>query len=462
MGQQLSVLATGSARRDARRAPGKRYPTPFHFFLAARRDPLAMLRWGLAEFGDIARIESWPLMVHLLYHPEHIKHVLQDNNRNYWKGNLIGRVKPLIGEGLFTSEGDFWRRQRRLAQPAFHRQRIESFASIMCRAGERMLDGWEETAATTRPFDLMEEMSRVTLSIVGMALFGIDLIGAAAGVGHAMLTALQFMSEEAFSLFPSVLLIPAPRNLRFLRARRQLDRVVLGIIEGRRRDAAGANDLLSMMMEARDADSGEGMSNRQLRDEVMTFILAGHETTAVTLAWACLLLDQHPDAARRLRAEITSVLAGRQPTLADLPHLQLTRRVVDETLRLYPPVPVISREAFAADEIGGYVIPAKTGVMLTPYVTHRHPALWEDPERFDPDRFTPERSAVRPRFAYFPFGGGPRLCIGNEFALMEAQILLAMIVQRYYVESVPEHAVTHEIRVTLRPRQPMQMRLRPV
>ena len=325
-----------------------------------------------------------------------------------------------------------------------------------------MLDGWESMAAEPKPFDLMEEMSRVTLAVVGQALFGIDLVGAAADVGHALLIALQFVSEEAFSLFPSLLFIPAPRNLRFLKARRQLDRVVLGIIESRRRGGDAADDLLSMMMEARDPESGEGMSDRQLRDEVMTFILAGHETTAVTLAWACLLLDQHPEVAERLRQEVGTVLAGRTPALTDLPRLELTRRVVDETLRLYPPVPVISRQSFAADEIGGYGIPAKSGVMLSPYVTHRHPDLWSAPERFDPDRFMPEHNAARPRFAYFPFGGGPRLCIGNEFALMEAQILLAMIVQRYRVERVPGREVQHEIRVTLRPRQPMWMQARAV
>ena len=366
-------------------------------------------------------------------------------------------MKPLIGEGLFTSEGDFWRRQRRLAQPAFHRQRIESFATIMSTAGARMLDGWETAAAAGTPIDLMEHTSRVTLRVVGQALFGVDLIGEAAGVGRAMLAALQFVSEEAFSLFPSVLMVPTPRNLRFRRARAELDRVVLGIIEHRRRGGAGGDDLLAMLMEARDEETGEGMSDRQLRDEIMTFVLAGHETTAVTLAWACLLLAQHPEVGDQVRREVSSVLAGRAPALADLPRLELTRRVIDETLRLYPPVAVISRETYAADEIDGYEIPAKSGVMLSPYVTHRHPAFWHDPERFDPERFTPEQVAARPRFAYFPFSGGPRLCIGNEFALMEAQILLAMIVQRYRVDVAPGHTVQHEIRVTLRPRQPMLM-----
>ncbi|MEO8604756.1 MAG: cytochrome P450, partial [bacterium] len=337
------------AAPGAARAPGRRYPTALHFFLAARRDPLGLLRQTFEEYGDVMRFDAWPLIAHVVYHPDHIKHVLQDNNRNYWKGDLVGRTKPLIGEGLFTSEGDFWRRQRRLAQPAFHRQRIESFAALMRDATARMLDDWEAPAAAGTPIDLMEHTSRVTLHIVGQALFGIDLTREAAGVGRAMLAALQFISEEAFSVVPSRLLLPTPRNRRFLRARAELDRVVLGIIEDRRRRGGGGDDLLAMLMEARDADSGEGMSDRQLRDETMTFVLAGHETTAVTIAWACLLLAQNPAVAQRLREEVSTVLNGRAPQLADLPSLALTRRVVDETLRLYPPVAVIARETFAAD-----------------------------------------------------------------------------------------------------------------
>jgi cytochrome P450 len=457
----MQSLAPAVSDSKQRRPPGMRYPSAFHFFMAARRDPLGLLRSAAAEFGDVVRIDAWPLHVHLLFHPDGIKHVLLDNNRNYWKGGLIGRVKPLIGEGLFTSEGDFWRRQRRLAQPAFHRQRIEGFAAMMGAAGAQMLDEWQAAAASGTPIDLMEQTSRVTLRIVGQSLFGIDLLGQAATVGSALLDALQFITEETFKLLPSWLVVPTPRNRRFLRARAELDRVVLDIIEQRRRRGDGGDDLLGMLMEMRDADSGEGMSDRQLRDETITFILAGHETTAVTLAWACLLLAQHPEIDARLRAEVSEVLAGRTPTLADLPRLGLARRVVDETLRLYPPVPVISRDSYAADEIDGYAIPAKSGAMLSPYVTHRHPAFWPDPDRFDPDRFLPEAVASRPRYAYFPFSGGPRLCIGNEFALMEAQILLAMIVQRYRVEVAPGATVEPEIKVTLRPRQPMQMVVRP-
>ncbi|MDX2170677.1 MAG: cytochrome P450 [Deltaproteobacteria bacterium] len=456
----MQPLAASVASSPARAAPRLRYATAVHFFMAARRDPLGLLQWAAAEFGDVVRVDAWPLQAHLLFHPDAVKHVLLDNNRNYWKGGLVGRVKPLIGEGLFTSEGDFWRRQRRLAQPAFHRQRIEAFATLMSDAGTRMLDDWQAAAARGTPIDLVEHTSRVALRIVGQALFGIDLTGQAAAVGSALLDALQFVTEETFQLFPSLLFVPTRRNRRFRRARAALDRVVLDIIAQRRRSGAQHDDLLGMLMEVRDADSGARMSDRQLRDETMTFILAGHETTAVTLAWACLLLAQHPEIESELRTEVASVLGDRVPTLADLPRLGLARRIIDETLRLYPPVPVISRESYGADAIDGHPIPPKSAAMLSPYVTHRHPAFWPQPERFDPDRFLPAAAAARPRYAYFPFSGGPRLCIGNEFALMEAQILLAMIVQRYRVAVAPGAVVEPEIRVTLRPRQPMWMRVR--
>jgi len=455
-----TAAACDASKLVARVAPGPRYRLPFGFFMEARPDPLGYLQRVAQQFGDVVRIGAWPVLFHLAYHPEHIKYVLQENNRNYWKGDLIGKAKALIGDGLFTSEGDFWRRQRRIAQPSFHRERIARFAAIMADATTRMLDRWEPQAHGPEAIDVMPELSALTLSVVGRALFGIDLTGEAADVGHAMLEALEFLTHRSMHLIDLPLTIPTPRNRRFLRARAALDRVVYAIIAQRRSGGGAAEDLLSMLMEARDPETGEGMSDRQLRDEVMTFVLAGHETTAVTLAWVLHLLAQSPQCAALLRTEVAGVLDGRSPTLAAIPHLVYTRRVVEETLRLYPPVPVVSRQSFQADQIGGYDIPPNSGVMLSPYVTHRDPRFWGEPERFDPDRFTPERCAERPRFAYLPFGGGPRLCIGNEFALMEAQIILAMIMQRYRLEAAPGHRVEPEVRVTLRPRNGVKMLLR--
>jgi cytochrome P450 len=454
---RFEVQPPAAAARE--RAPGPTYLTPLRFFWEARADPVAYLRKVADQFGDVVRIHAWPLSSHLLVHPDHVKHVLQDHNRNYWKGELIAKSKLLIGDGLFTSEGDFWRRQRRLTQPAFHRQRIEGFVKVMADATEGMLDRWQDLARSQRPFDVMEEMSRLTLDIVGQALFSIDLSGDAAEVGRAMLIALEHLTHQVTHLFPLPLAIPTPRNLRFRRARGELDRVVFAIIAERRRNGGDRGDLLSMLLQARDADTGEGMSNRQLRDEVMTFVLAGHETTAVTLAWTFHLLAQHPEIEQQARREASGVLGQRAPAIADLGALGLTRRIVEEAMRLYPPVPVLSRQALEADEIGGYPIPKDSILLLSPYVTHRHPALWSEPDRFDPSRFLPEKSASRPRFAYFPFGGGPRLCIGSEFAMMEAQVVLAMVLRRHLLRSLPGHLVEPEVRVTLRPRQGVRMTL---
>jgi len=236
-----------------------------------------------------------------------------------------------------------------------------------------------------------------------------------------------------------------------------LDRVVYDIIETRRRPGQQQDDLLAMLLVARDEETGAGMTDRQLRDEVMTFLLAGHETTAVALTWTWYLLACHPAVAERLRAEIAAAIGSRTPTLEDLPQLRYARMVVEEAMRLYPPVWGFMRQAVGADEVGGFTIPKRSVVTISPYVTHRHPAVWEDPERFDPDRFTPERVRSRPRFAYLPFSGGPRLCIGNEFALMEAQLVVAMTVQRYRLQLVPGTTVELESRLTLRPRGGLPM-----
>jgi cytochrome P450 len=440
-----------------RRAPGPRYYTPFEFFVGARRDPVGFLYDAAREFGDVVRFQAWPLLGYLVVRPEHVRHVLQENNRNYRKGKLIAKAKVLIGEGLFTSEGDFWLRQRRLAQPAFHRERIEGFAAAITESTASMLEAWRTPARTGWPIDVLQEMSALTLRVVGRVLFSIDLAGEAAGVGRALLVALEHLNHLATRLCPLPPFVPTPRNVRFLMARRRLDRVVLGIIERRRRQETAVPDLLSMLLAARDADTGEGMSDRQLRDEVMTFVLAGHETTAVALAWVWYLLARHPEIEERLRAEVRDVLGDRQATVADLRALALTRRVVEETMRLYPPVPVIARQAIGPDEIDGYTVPAGSVVMMSPYVTHRDPRFWDEPDRFDPDRFAPHRSANRPRFAYLPFGGGPRICIGNELALMEAQLILATVLQRFRLQLVPGHLVEPELRVTLRPRRGVPM-----
>jgi cytochrome P450 len=423
-----------------------------------RRDPLGFVAALARDYGDVVRLAMGPVSVYLVHHPDGVKHVLQDNNQNYVKGPVIGRVKVLIGEGLFTSEGAFWRRQRRLAQPAFHRERIAGFAGTMVHRTAERLAGWDAAVRRGEPIDVAAEMNALALTIVGETLFGRDLSGEAVEAGRALRVALETTALRAMSWLVSPIWWPTPRNRAFRAAVRTLDALVYDLIDSRRRSAAPADDLLGMLVAARDEDTGEGMSRLQLRDEVMTFLLAGHETTAVALAWTWYLLARHPEIGEQARAETLAVLGDRAPALDDLPRLPLARMVVEEAMRLYPPVWGVGRQAIAADRIGGYDIPAGALVNLSPWVTHRHPDFWDDPERFDPERFRPGVERTRPRFAYFPFSGGPRLCIGETFALMEAQLVVAMMLQRYRLTLVDPRPVVAETTLTLRPRGGLSMR----
>ena len=440
--------------------PGPRYYTPFGLLADFRRNPLRFYM-NAAKFGDIVGLRAGPMTSYFLTHPDHIKYVLQDNNQNYGRSRIHDMMKPLLGEGLFTSDGAFWRRQRRLTQPAFHRQRLAAFATIMTDTTTAMIEQWHSVSQDGQPLELAAEMDRLTLAITNKALFGTDLTvdtDERQRYGMILREHLEYRFEHFFT-FPER--VPTPRNRRFWKVVRANDEFVFAIIDERRRSGEDRGDLLSMLLQARDEETGEGMSDKQLQDEVTIFIGAGTETTAMALAWTWYFLSTHPEVDRKLRAELAEVLGGRPPTAEDLPNLKYTRMVIEEALRLYPPAWGMSRAALGADEIGGYPIPAKATIALSPYVTHRHPAFWENPEGFDPERFTPECSASRSRYAYFPFGGGPRQCIGNEFALMEAQLVVATVAQQYRLYLVPGHPVEPAALFSLRPRHRVLMTLHP-
>ena len=415
---------------------------------------------NMRQYGPIChyRILKWP--IYYVSHPDYIKHVLQDNHRNYGKNAFSYRMLQLIlGNGLVTSDGDFWLRQRRLAQPAFHRQRIEGFATIMTQATLNMLDRWAAYTDSEQGFDLAQELTRLTLRIAGETLFDIDLTDDADDVGRALSIGLEETIGRLSRPLTLPLSIPTPKNRRFLSARRALDSVVYDIIAERRRTQADVGDLLSMFMLAEDEETGERMTDQQLRDEVMTMMLAGHETTANALIWTWYLLAQHPDVEAKFTAELNAVLGGRTPTIDDLPNLSYTLKVIQESMRLYPPIYLFSRSATHDDEIGGYHVPAGTTVSMSPYAMHRHPDYWDDPERFDPERFNAEAVSARHRFVYIPFAAGPRQCIGNTFALTEGQLVLATVAQRYQLRLVPDHPVEPMAAITLRPRNGVRVTL---
>ena len=442
-----------------KRPPGPRENWLFGSTSSIQRDPLSFNMSMFQRYGNVVAIHFliWP--TYMIFHPLDVKHVLQENHRNYSKDTfLIHFLRPLLGRGLFSNDGQSWLHQRRLMQPAFHRKQLATFGRLMTVATESMLERWQNAAEGNQTLDVAAEMMRLTLQIVGQALFSIDLSDETDTVGLAFTALMTPLMDYIYHPVPP-LGFPTPRNRRIQHYIRTLDEVVQVIITEHRRSGADKDDLLSMLLAARDEETGEGMNDRQVRDEVMTLLLAGHETTSNALSWAWYLLSQHPDAESCLHAELEQVLGGRTPTVEDLPRLTYTRMVLEETLRLYPPAVGFNRKAMADDEVGGYFVPAGTLIWLSPYMTHRHPDFWEKPEVFDPERFSPDCSVGRVHFAHFPFGGGPRLCIGNTFAMMEAQLVLATIAQRYCLRMVPGHQVEPQALLTLRPRDGLQMTL---
>jgi cytochrome P450 len=449
-------------------APGPKGHPLFGMLPDFRGDRLSFLVRTARRYGPVARFQIRNRSVFLVTDPAGIKQVLQDNADNYGrKTRSVDALKETLGNGLLTTTGPSWWRNRRLAQPSFHKQHLAGFAGIMTSSSADFVDRLLRAGAGGAPFDIVPELSRLTLSILGRCLFERDLTDEADAVGGALRVVLHHTIDKLAALFPLPGVVPSPKNLRFRAALRALDRVVMSLIAERRRDGGDRGDLLSMLLAARDEDSGEGLSDQQLRDEVMTLLLAGHETTAMALSWTFYLLSLHPNARRALEKEVDTPPAladGNGGGAEDLHRLRYTRMVLDESLRLYPPAWVVTRSADGPDEIGGFAIPAGSRVLVSPYVTQHDPALWDDPEGFDPERFSPEAQAAaagRPRYAYFPFGGGPHLCIGAGFATMEATIVLATVARRLRLDLEPGRPVAIEPLVTLRPKPGIWVTARP-
>ena len=429
------------------------------FFSAAatafRRDQLGFYASCVREYGDVVATRMGPYRIWLVYHPDAIEELLVTRARDFVKSPGVRLLRPLLGDGLLLSEGDFWLRQRRLAQPAFHRQRVAGYGEVMAGFAERHVAGWANGAVV----ELHGEMMALTQAIVGKTLFDADVSGDA----HEASEAAKILAEDFGAKLASLRLLPAwvptPSHLRARRAIRRLDAIVHRIIAARRASGEDRGDLLSMLVHAQDADDGTRMTARQLRDEVMTIFLAGHETTAVALSWTWYLLAQHPEVEARLDAELRAVLGGRTPAVADLPRLTYAGMVVAESLRLFPPAYGIGRQAARSTELGGYPVAGKTIVIAPTWAVHRDGRWFDKPDEFRPERWADDLARRLPRFAYFPFGGGPRQCIGNAFALMEATLILAAVAQRVRLSLVPGQRITPTPYITLRPEPGLRMRV---
>jgi cytochrome P450 len=420
------------------------------------RDQLGFYARCAREYGDVVPVRLGPSRGLLIYHPDAIEEVLVVRNRDFIKSRGIRLLRALLGDGLFISEGDLWLRQRRLMQPAFHRQRVEAYGEVMAAYASRRAADWNDGAV----LNIHEEMMAVTRAIVAKTLFDADVSDEARAIGDASEIVMEYFGKRLGSLLALVpLWLPTPTNLRLHGAIRRLDKVVYRMIADRRQSPADRGDLLSILLQAQDADDGSRMTDRQVRDEVMTLFLAGHETTAVALSWTWYLLAQHPEVDARLADELRAALGGRPPEVADLPALRYTEMVVTESMRLYPPAYGIGREAARPTEVAGHPVPAGGIVIIPTWVVHRDVRWFDEPDAFSPERWANDASRKLPRFAYFPFGGGPRQCIGNVFATMEATLILAAIAQRFRLALMPGQQVIPTPYITLRPEPGIRMRL---
>ena len=426
-----------------------------------RRDPLGLYTQARRDYGDYIRLRVVPgFNCYVLTHPDAVEHVLLKNHKNYRKPNIFyNSVGLLVGDGLFTSEGERWLTQRRLAQPAFHSQYLALLCPLMVEGAEMFIRQQESRAG--QPIDIVDAMMKVGMRIASTTLFSADISGDADAIGKAYRAAFAHISNRLNSLQLVPKWLPTKSNRVFFRAKRVLDGAVMDLIAARRKNPNKPHDLLTMLLSAHDEKTGEGMLPRQLMDEVLTLLTAGHENVGAALSWTWYLLGQHPDVQENVYDEIHGRLRGRNPTMEDLPDLPLVKAVFEEALRLYPPGWGELRETISPDDVNGFAIPGKAIIILCQWVTHRHPEFWDEPERFKPERFLPSAAANRHRFAYFPFGGGPRICIGMQFALIEGPLVLATILQRFRAELISDRPAIPDATFTLRPKDGLKVMLHP-
>jgi cytochrome P450 len=448
------TLEATTVQATRRPIPGPRGHPILGSIRDIQRDNIQAFMDAWREYGDIVHFRG-PLTVNLLVHPDYVQRVLRDNYANYPRPAFVAdKLKSIVGEGLVAAEGERWADARRSTQPAFHPDLITQSAQIFSESADEMLEGWQRKADSGEAIDVKSEMMHLTLTNLGKALFKANWAEQVNRVEPIVALALSHTHKRLTSPIDPQR-FPLRSTKAFNAGLATLDEIIFSVIN-ERRDGDAGTDLVSILLQVRD-ENGKPLTDEQVRDEVIGFFIAGHETVSSAMSWTWYLLSQNPESWRRLRAEVDEVLRGRTPTAEDVPKLEYTTRVLLESMRLYPPIFVLMRCAKEDDEVGGYHVPAGSNIVLCPYVSHRHPDFWENPEGFDPDRFTPERSQGLHRMAYFPFSGGPRKCIGNSFAMMQMPIVLAMATQRFRLNLRPGEEVVPEPAISLRPRDPLVM-----
>ena len=434
------------------RPPGPKPHFPIGNFPLAHANPLATFEQWTHEFGDIFYYRAGWLPVYFLNHPDFVEEVLVNQYQNFGKDRVVRNTRWIFGDGLLTNEGQPWLRQRRIIQPAFHRQHISGYADTMTAYVVEFMQAWND--GDTR--DIHQDMMRLTLKVVAKLLFDLEVDEESEKIAHSLNTLIGQGAGGRVIFPPFLRYLPVPAMKQVRRAARQLDTIAYRIIGERRANGHMNGDLLSLLMQARDED-GSGMTDQQLRDEAVTFLLAGHETTALSLSWALYLVSMHAEAEQKLHEELRQVLGGRVPNFSDMPRLRYSERIIKEAIRLYPPGWAVARTALRNCEVGGYQLRRGDNVVISQWCMHRDARFFVDPLKFDPDRWSPERAQSVPKYAYFPFGAGPRGCVGQSFATMEAILLLATISQQFRFSVVPDHPVVPMPSVTLRPKHGIRM-----
>lgn len=439
--------------------PGPSRASALRMLAVMNSDRLGMMSDAAAQYGDAVRIPVGPKELYLFNHPDHAKHVLADNNANYHKGIGLVHARRALGDGLLTSEGELWRKQRTVIQPAFQSKRIAAQAGVIASEAMKLVARLKAYTGGS-PVNVMTEMTALTLGVLGHSLLDADL-DEFASIGDSFAAVQDQAMFELATLSAVPGWIPLPRQLRFRRARRDLQRIVDQLVTSRVRSGLDRDDVLSRLILSVRDESDPRVGRQRLRDELVTLLLAGHETTASTLSWTLYLIDRHPDVWQRLHDEAVEVLGDREPVFEDLHRLRYTTMVLEEVMRLYPPVWLLPRKALHADEVGGFHVPPGADVVICTYTLHRHPRFWSDPARFDPSRFDPSRASERPRYAYIPFGAGPRFCVGNHLGMMEAAFVTAVLARELRLRKLPSYEVVPEPMLSLRIKNGLPMTVHP-